>query len=321
MGINNRFINSIKEYILLDLKYYGELGFKLECLIHFIIGIPNKMRSNKYRINRQFKKIFGKTVNWDNPLTLNEKIQWLKIYGFEQFHTICADKFRVREYLRKKFGNDDFQIPVLYTTNNWKDITLDIIPDCPCVVKANHTQGDVWIIKDKKSLNIKRLRTNCRWALRRNLYESTLEPQYKDIRPLIIIEKLLQTKDGYIPNDYKLHFINGKLEFVYCSVGRETINKRNIYDDNWKPLMFSWSEKYKDPSTLRGPEIEAPKSFEKMKELGGEIAKDFKYVRVDFYDVDGQLFFGEITLHHGSGFDVFVPNYYDELYGNKLSLL
>jgi hypothetical protein len=152
------------------------------------------------------------------------------------------------------------------------------------------------------------------------LYEATLELQYKDIKTLIIIEKLLQTKEGFIPNDYKLHFINGKLEFVYCSVGRETINKRNIYDADWKPLMFTWSEKYKDPTTLRGPEIEAPSTFAKMKELGAVIAKDFKYVRVDFYDVDGKLYFGEITLHHGSGFDVFVPDTYDKYYGELLKL-
>ena len=117
-----------------------------------------------------------------------------------------------------------------------------------------------------------------------------------------------------------MHFINGKLEFVYCSVGRETINKRNIYDADWNPLMFTWSEKFKDPATLRGPEIPAPSTFEKMKELGAEIAKDFKYVRVDFYDVDGELYFGEITLHHGSGLDVFVPGKYDIIYGEKLSL-
>jgi hypothetical protein len=264
--------------------------------------------------------VFGRPVDWENPQTLNEKIQWLKVYGYEDFHTLCADKYRMREYLRKKFGNDDYQIPVLYTTDNWRDITLDIIPDEPCVIKANHTQGDVWIVKDKSKLDINKLRVDCRWALERNLYEATLELQYKDIKPLIIIEKLLQTKEGFIPNDYKLHFINGKLEFVYCSVGRETINKRNIYDADWKPLMFTWSEKYKDPTTLRGPEIEAPSTFAKMKELGAVIAKDFKYVRVDFYDVDGKLYFGEITLHHGSGFDVFVPDTYDKYYGELLKL-
>lgn len=311
---------SLKNFITQDLRYYGEVGYQAEKLIYYLRSFPERNVDYKKRIDKTFRSVFGRTVDWENPQTLNEKLQWLKVYGYEDFHTLCADKYRMREYLRKKFGNDDYQIPVLYKTDNWRDITQDIIPDEPCVIKANHTQGDVWIVKDKSKLNLNKLRVDCRWALGRNLYESTLEPQYKEIKPLIIIEKLLQTKDGYIPNDYKLHYINGKLEFVYCSVGRETINKRNIYDADWNPLMFTWSEKYKDPTSLRGPEIEAPATFAKMKELGTAIAKDFKYVRVDFYDVDGDLYFGEITLHHGSGFDVFVPDTYDKYYGSLLKL-
>lgn len=313
-------MNGIKNFILNDLKYYGEIGFWAQKFVYFIINAPSLVLNHKQRIDRRFRQVFGKSVNWDSPQTLNEKIQWLKLNGYKPFHTICADKYRMREYLHNKFGNDENQIPVLYATDNWKDITMDVIPDEPCVIKANHTQGDVWIIRNKAEVNIKKLRANCRWALQRNLYESTLEPQYKDIKPMIIIEKLLLTKEGYIPNDYKLHFINGKLAFIYCSVGRETINKRNIYDADWNPLLFTWSEKHKDPSKLRGPEIKAPATFDKMKQLGAEIAKDFSYVRVDFYDVDGDLYFGEITLHHGSGFDVFVPSTYDEEYGKMLKL-
>lgn len=311
---------NIRHFLTQELKYKGSIGFFLALFLRRLVEFPVILRNKKDRIDFIFNKVFGRKVDWDNPRTLNEKIQWLKLYGFENFHTICADKYRMREYLYQKFNTNDYQIPVLCKTDNWKDITLDIIPNEPCVIKANHTQGDVWIVKDKNKLDIDKLRTDCRWALRRNLYKMSLEPQYKDIKPLIIIEKLLQTKEGYIPNDYKLHFINGKLEFVYCTVGRETINKRNIYDANWQPLMFTWSEKYKDPSTLRGPEIEEPKTFSKMKELGAEIAKDFKYVRVDFYDVDGKLYFGEITLHHGGGFDVFVPESYDYYYGDLLKL-
>lgn len=312
--------NKLKNFLLYDLKYYGEVGFFLQKIVRKVHEYKMLRGGAKAAIDRKFLKVFGKRVNWDNPKTLNEKIQWLKINAFEQFHTICADKYRMREYLFEKFGNNKYQIPVLFKTDNWKDINIANIPDEPCVIKANHTQGDVVIVKDKRDLNIKKLRVDCRWWLERNLYPECQEPQYKSIKPLIIIEKLLLTKDGFVPNDYKLHFINGKLEFVYCSVGRETINKRNIYDADWNPLMFTWSEKFKDPSTLRGPEIPAPSTFEKMKELGAEIAKDFKYVRVDFYDVDGELYFGEITLHHGSGLDVFVPGKYDIIYGEKLSL-
>jgi len=311
---------SIKKFLLRDLRNFGNIGFMLACVVRKIHEMALLKGGVKASIDRRFTQVFGHGVNWDNPTTLNEKIQWLKLYGYKPFHTVCADKYRMREYLFEKFGNNEYQIPVLYKTDNWKDINMDNIPNEPCVIKANHTQGDVVIVRDKSKLDINKLRKDCRWWLFRNLYPECYEPQYKDIKPLIIIEKLLLTKDGYVPNDYKLHYINGELQFVYCSVSRETINKRNIYDANWKPLMFTWSEKYKDPSKLRGPEIPAPSTFEKMKELGAVIAKDFKYVRVDFYDVDGVLYFGEITLHHGSGLDVFVPESYDTYYGNILKL-
>lgn len=310
----------LAEFLLKNLRYKGNWGFYL-CLFNNYLYRKIKFRgSAKAILDRKYKQTFGKKIDWENPTTMTEKIQWLKLYGFEDFHTICADKYRMREYLYKKFGNNDYQIPVLYTTENWKDITMDIIPDIPCVIKANHTQGDVVIVKDKSKVDIKKLRADCRSWLKRNLYWGSFERQYKDIKPLIMIEKLLLTKEGKLPNDYKMHYINGKLEFIYCSIDREGINKRNIYDADWNPLYFTWSEPYKDVSTLRGPEISAPASFETMKKLAAEIAKDFKYVRVDFYDVEGELFFGEITLHHGSGFDVFYPSEYDLIYGKKLKL-
>ena len=273
-----------------------------------------------YRVtNNKYKKIFQKDLNLKNPQTLNEKILWLKLYDHRPIQTKCADKYTAREFLREKFG-EKYLIPLLYVTDNWRDITIDNIPNEPCIVKASHSQGDMLIVKDKSKVDIKKLRYDARTWLIRNLYYETQEWQYKDCKPRIVIEKLLMDKNGFIPNDYKLHYINGKLEFVYCSVGRETINKRNIYDANWNPLMFTWVEHFKDPSNLRGEEIPVPPTFEEMKHVGAEIAKEFPYVRVDFYDVDGKLYFGEITFFHGGGFDVFRPEEYDRIYGEKLIL-
>lgn len=268
----------------------------------------------------KYKKIYQREPNLDNPVTLNEKILWLKLNDHKPIHTLCADKYTVRGYLKERFG-EDYLVPLLYVTDKWQDLTLDNIPNEKCIIKASHSQGDMLIVKDKSKVDIKKLRYDARIWLMRNLYFETQEWQYKNCKPRIIIEKLLQDKEGHIPNDYKLHYINGKLEFVYCSVGRETVNKRNIYDADWNPLYFSWVEPYKDASTIRGEEIPAPQTFEEMKRIGSEIAKDFpNYVRVDFYDVDGKLYFGEITFHHGSGMDVFRPEEYDKVYGDKLIL-
>lgn len=273
-----------------------------------------RVTKNKYR------KIYKRELALSNPQTLNEKILWLKLNDHSPLHTLCADKYTVRQYLTNKFG-EEYLIPLLFVTDNIKRLSIDVIPDEPCIIKASHSQGDMLIVKNKKSIDFKRLKYDASNWLIRNLYYETQEWQYKNCKPRIIIEKLLQDKEGHIPNDYKLHFINGKLEFVYCSVGRETVNKRNIYDADWNPLYFSWVEPFKDAGTIRGEEIPAPPTFNEMKRIGGEIAKDFPhYVRVDFYDVEGKLYFGEITFHHGSGFDVFTPEHYDLEYGKKLIL-
>ena len=148
----------------------------------------------------------------------------------------------------------------------------------------------------------------------------SLEWQYKNIKRQIVVEELLQTKEGKIPNDYKLHYFNGELKFVYVSVDREGENCRNIYDANWNPLYFDWSGTNKNAKSRRGGEINSPKSFDDMKKFGEIISANFPYVRIDYYDVNGKLYFGEITLHHGGGFDVFVPEEYDLKYGIMLKL-
>ena len=308
-----------KQEIRKYLYRYGTLGFFIYKVFlksfYFYRGLIGDYRVT----NNKYKKIYHKELNLKDPQTLNEKILWLKLFDHRPIQTICADKYTARDYLKEKFG-EKYLIPLLYVTDNWRDITIDNIPDEPCIVKASHSQGDMLIVKDKSKIDIKKLRYDARTWLIRNLYYETQEWQYKNCKPRIIIEKLLMDKDGHIPNDYKLHYINGKLEFVYCSVGRETVNKRNIYDSDWNPLMFTWVEHFKDTANLRGEEIPAPLSFDEMKLVGAEIAKDFPYVRVDFYDVDGKLYFGEITFFHGGGFDVFRPEKYDKLYGEKLQL-
>lgn len=309
-----------KKVIANKLYPLGYFGGSIYYLFLKSFYLYRKILGDKRVTRKKYKKIYNREPNLDKPETLNEKILWLKLNDRRPIHTLCADKYTVREYLKKNFG-EKYLIPLLYVTDNWRDLTLDVIPDEKCIIKASHSQGDMLIVKNKSQVNIKKLRYDARIWLMRNLYYETQEWQYKNCKPRIIIEKLLQDKDGHIPNDYKLHFINGNLEFVYCSVGRETVNKRNIYDANWNPLYFSWVEPYKDVSSIRGEEIPAPQSFEEMKRIGTEIAKEFPhYVRVDFYDVDGKLYFGEITFHHGSGFDLFTPSHYDEDFGKLIKI-
>jgi hypothetical protein len=301
-------------------KYKGELPF---LLVVFVYRLGRWLKfikqSDKQFILERFNRSQGYNLNLENPKTLNEKINWLKLNFSHKNETIFADKFAIRDFVKKSFG-DEYLIPLVYETRKPSSIKPEIFPDYPVIVKANHDSGSYRIIRDKNSVDWSKLQTDCRFWLTRNYYWVEREKQYKNIVPRIIIEKLLITKDGKIPFDFKLNCINGKVEFIYVSVDREGDNKRNIYDRNWNPLNFTWAGKNKDVSKLRGPEIPPPVNLDRMIEIAEKIASEFYYVRIDFYDVDGKIYFGEITQHHGGGFDCIRPFEWDLKFGEMLNL-
>lgn len=301
------------------LRFINKDGYFYFWLRETWIRLNSIIVGDKRITEKKYEKIFGRKLDIENPKTLNEKIQWLKINSHENIHTILADKYEARKWLADRFG-DEYLVPLLFETTDYRKVNAENIPNEPCIVKGNNGCGSYLIIRDKSIVDWKKLQLECKKWLHTNYYYASQEWQYKNIKPRIIVEKLLVTKDGKIPNDYKLHFINGELKFVYCSVDREGGNHRNIYDSSWKPLDFVWIAPSKVRNDLRGPEIDKPETFDKMVEIGKEIAKLFKYVRVDFYDVDGKLYYGEVTLHHGGGFDVFIPEKFDFEYGEELIL-
>ena len=290
-------------------------------LLESYVFLCQRFISDERFLKRMYRKAFNKELNLSSPQTLNEKLQWLKLNVHDDIQTLCADKYEVRSFIAKEFG-EEYLIPLLYSTSNYKDLTPNNIPDEDCIIKSNHGCADYTILrgKEKERINYPLLQEKYRHALRMNHYGPSREWQYKNIIPLIIIEKLLVTKEGKIPNDYKLHFINGEFQFVYVSYDREGINDRCIFDADWIRLPFMWIESYKFSDNMNTTDVPRPKSFDKMIAFGTKIAKRFKYVRVDFYDVDGKLYFGEITLHHGSGCDAFFPEKYDTIYGKLLKL-
>lgn len=282
--------------------------------------LTRRLLSDKYYLKKMFKETFGRDIDFNNPKTLNEKIMWLMLYERKPFHTIVADKYRVRAYLKEQFG-EEYLVPLDFVTDCYKDIVPENLPNHPFIIKSNHSSGDFMIIRDKNQVKDWRpIQMHFRKALHNNYYWQCKEWQYKNIPRKIIVEKLLETPGGHIPNDYKLNCINGKVEFIYVSIDREGSNKRNIYSRSWEPLYFTWAHKGKDIDHMRGEEILPPESLTTMIDMAERIAKDFKYVRVDFYDVDGVLYFGEITLHHGNGTDIFTPEEYDYKYGGMLDL-
>ncbi len=278
--------------------------------------------SDEYYIKKNFKKSHGYELDLNNPRTLTEKIQWLKLNERENFHTMCADKYLAPQYIANTFGKE-YIVPILFETRDHKDICFENMPNIPFIIKSNHASNQYIIVKDKRDIkDWKAVQLKCRSWLDVNYYWFDKEWQYKNIKRRIIIEKLLLNAKGEIPNDYKLHCINGKVQFIYCDVGRQNAGEKHclMYDINWEPLMFAWNGRDVDVKKLRGEEIPKPSSLPKMIEIAEKVAEKFKYVRVDFYDVDGKLYFGEITLHDGGGNDIIKPEEWDLKWGEMLKL-
>lgn len=263
-------------------------------------------------IKKSFESNFNYKMDFKNPKTINEKIQWLKLNGRTPLHTICADKYAVRDYIKEKIG-EEFLIPLAFHTENPGDIIPQNLPDYPFIIKTNHDNSGHFIIEDKSGVDWEKIQEQLRIKLKRNYYYPGREWSYKNIKPCIIVEKLIKEK-GVLPSDYKIHCFNGRVGCVQVDVGRKTErHRRSFYDPDWNHLDFAWMYQ-------KGDAVEQPQLFSKMKSIAEFIARDFLYVRVDLYHVNNRIYFGELTFYPGGGFEKFIPPEWDRKLGDMLQL-
>lgn len=304
------------------LRYASSWGFLSALILHkAYIFINFRIWSQVHYIKKDFKKEFGFNLNLENPKTLNEKIQWYKINYRNPLISICADKFAVRGYVADTIGSE-FLIPLLFHTEKPKEIIPENLPDYPFIIKATHTAGTHHVVKNKNKADWKKIQTDCVWWLRLNYYYIQKEWQYKNLKPQIVVEKLLMESNGELPSDYKLHYFEGQFEFLQVDLDRFTNHKRNIYDKDWNLQNFTWSplDKSGKPYKNNGRDVAKPLNLALMIEMGAKLAKPFPYVRADFYVVNEQIFFGELTFHHAAGLEHFTPAELDLYYGKKVPL-
>jgi hypothetical protein len=264
-------------------------------------------------VKMQFRHIMGYELNIKNPQTFNEKIQWIKFNIRIDLYTLCADKLAVRDYIKEQIG-EEYLIPLIFHTNNPEELTLDKLPDYPVIIKTNHASGNVVIVKNKYSIYIKRIQKKMKALLKENFYFRTKEWQYKNIKPQILVEKLLMDEYGNIPVDYKFHCFHGKVEAIQVDISRFTEHKRNFYDVQWSLLPFSLT--YDVSNEI----IRKPDNLLQMITLSEKLAAAFIYVRVDLYVIKDHIYFGELTFTSGNGMELFNPPKFDKILGDKLKL-
>ena len=255
----------------------------------------------------------GKKLDLENPQTFNEKLQWLKLYDRKGEYTKMVDKYEVRKYIAEKIG-EEYLIPLLGVWDKFDDIDFDKLPN-QFVLKCTHDSGGLVICKDKSKLDIDAARKKINKCLKRDFFKLTREWPYKNVKPRIIAEKFMADKSGGEIKDYKIHNFNGKPQFILVCDGRfskEGITE-DFYDTAWNHMSI---KRPNVPNKIK--QHDKPLALEKMLELSAVLAKDIPFVRTDFYEIDGNIYFGEITFFPASGLKRFEPNNWDYDLGKKI---
>lgn len=261
-----------------------------------------------------YEKIFCKKLNLDNPQTFNEKLQWLKLYNRKDIYTTMVDKYEVKKYVANIIG-EEYIISTLGIYDKFEDIDFDNLPN-QFVMKCTHDSGGLVICKNKDKLDYKNAKKKIEKSLKHNYFYNGREWPYKNVKPRIIIEKYMENKIFHELRDYKFFCFNGKVKFFKIDFDRFTNHRANYYDTQKNILNFG--EKIYPPNFEK--KIYLPETIDEMIKLAEKLAVNIPFVRIDFYDVNGKIYFGEITFFPASGFGKFDPESYDQLFGDWIKL-
>lgn len=257
---------------------------------------------------------FKKFIDFDNPKTFNEKIQWLKLNYRKEEYTNLVDKYRAKQYITKLIG-EEYVIPTLGVWKNVDDIDFKSLPE-KFVLKCNNDSGGIVICKNKKDFDEVKAKSFLKERLKNNGYWYGREWPYKNVKPCIIAEKYMEDSISKDLKDYKFFCFNGSMEFFDIDIDRFIEHRSNYYDRNGNFLPFG--KTYCPPDYTK--KIEMPKNLDKMIELAETISHNTVLSRIDFYEIDGQVYFGEITFYPGSGFSPFTDEKWDYKLGDMIDL-
>ena len=260
-----------------------------------------KWMPDKTYIKLCYKAIYGKSLDLENPITFNEKLQWLKLYDRNPEYTILVDKYRVKEYIADTLGSEHL-IKTIGVWKNANDISFDELPNA-FVLKCNHDSAGIVICKDKNTLNKKNAIAKLEKCLKRNGFWFGREWPYKNVPPCIIAEPYKEDYKGKGElTDYKLHFFSGECKAIMVGQNRFGINglENDFYTPEWEHFDLRRGHSHNSDELAPRPE-----QLPEMIRLGKILAKELPFVRIDFYIIDGEVYFGEFTLYPGSGFHPF----------------
>ncbi len=278
--------------------------------LHLYPLIPDKLF-----LQLLYRRVFDKELNLENPKTYNEKLQWMKLYGRDPLYTKLVDKYEVKKWVADKIG-DQYIIPTLGVWDSFDDIDFEALPN-QFVLKCTHDSGGVVIVKDKSKFKINDARRKINTCMKRNYFWDGREWPYKNVKPRIIAEKFMSFGDvskNDIP-DYKFYGFDGKVTALMIATDRQSGHtKFDFFDRDFNFLPFRWGH---DHAVLRPSK---PENYDQMIEIAEKLSVGFPHVRVDLYNINGKIYFGELTFTHWSGFCPFEPEEWDYKFGSWITL-
>ena len=274
------------------------------------------IKDDKLYLSLRYYAVFGKKMDWDNPKTYNEKQQWLKIYDRRPEYTIMADKYLVKDYIAKRIG-EEYVIPTIGVWERPEDIEWESLPN-QFAMKCNHNSGTGMIIcKDKSKLDVPKAIRGLHEGLKEDYYLNNREWPYRDIPRRIIAEQFMVDEQYGELRDYKFFCFDGEIKFLFIATGRSKGDHAvcfDFFDADFKHLPFTHGH----PNAQVPPQ--KPSLFEDMKRIAATLSKGIPCVRVDLYEINGKIYFGEMTFSHWGGFMPFDPPEWDTIIGGYINL-
>ena len=283
--------------------------------LQFVLALRYpKLFSDKQFLKVIYRKLMGSELNLECPQTFSEKLQWLKLYDRKPEYTRMVDKYEAKKYVADIIG-DEYIIPTLAVYNSTAEIDLDALPD-RFVLKCTHDSGSVAICKDKKTFKRDEAFAMLERGLKKNYFWENREWPYKNVKPRIIAETYMEDIGTGELRDYKFFCFDGKVKALFIAEDRQgdEETKFDFFDADFHHLDIRNGH----PNANVPPA--KPLSFEKMKEMAEKLSQNIPHLRVDFYEANGKIYFGELTFSHWSGFTPFEPEEWDLTFGQWLKL-
>lgn len=256
--------------------------------------------SKKLYISLQYRYITGHKLEWNKLERYTEKLQYLRLYSYPNNKNVIEASSRVgARRVVERLGYKEILIPILGIYQRFDDIDFSLLPN-QFVIKATHASGFNYICHDKSSIDIPKLRKQFKRYLKTDYGKKTVEPHYSKIKPEIIIEEYIGNQNK-LPTEYKIHVFNGKARYLYVVTNRgEDIRYTNFYID-WTPFNDAQFNHWKTSEIDLSP----PQNYSQMVKIAEKLGANFPFVRIDFYVVDGHIYFGEFTFTPAKGTLIF----------------